>query len=182
MSVSNNPRTSPDELYQRQMKSYRRTRSAILESAKNSLATQGFAATSMIDIADSAEISRATLYNHFRDKGSVYRALLESEIERVFQLIEVENSPVDGLAQISQQISADPAFATMRRTDPAVLTQLLTRFEDPLWQQISAELKSLLRTESQSELARLWLVGQVLQPLTLEQSREQANIINSSFK
>lgn len=179
MSVSNNPRTSPDELYQRQMKSYRRTRSAILESAKKSLETQGFAATSMIDIADTAEISRATLYNHFRDKSSVYRALLESEVERVFQMIDVENSPVDGLAQISQQISADPAFATMRRTDPGVLTQLLTRIEDPLWQRVKTELKRLLHIESQSELARLWLIGQVLQPLTLEQGREQARSISS---
>ena len=179
MSVTANSDTFPDETYQRQMKSYRRTRAAILESAKKSLETQGFASTSMIEIADRAEISRATLYNHFRDKGSVYRTLLEYEVERVFGMIDAHILPEEALSEMSQQISADPALETMRRTDPAVLLHMLTRIEDPLWQKVNQKLKRFVISESGSDIARLWLVGQVLQPLTDEQSREQARAISS---
>jgi AcrR family transcriptional regulator len=167
-----------DEPYKRQMTSYRRTRSAILEGTKYLISTVGIQRTSMIDIADTSEVSRATLYNHFRDKASVLRALLESEMDRVFFAIDSDISPTEALAEISRQISSDPALEMMRRTDLAILTQMLTRIEDPLWQQITHGLNRLLRNEGRSGIARLWLVGQVLQPLTAEQGREQARVIN----
>jgi AcrR family transcriptional regulator len=166
------------EPYKRQMTSYRRTRSAILEGTKTLIATVGLQRTSMIDIADTSEVSRATLYNHFRDKGSVLRALLESEMDRVFLAIDSDISPTEALTEISRQISSDPALEMMRRTDLAVLTQMLMRIEDPLWQQITHVLNRLLRNEGRSDIARLWLVGQVLQPLTAEQGSEQARVIN----
>lgn len=168
-----------DEPYKRQMTSYRRTRSAILEGAKSLIATVGLQRTNMIEIADTSQVSRATLYNHFRDKSSVLRALLESEVARIFQLVDSDISPMEALVGLSQQISTDPALEMMRRTDPAILTQMLTQVEDPLWRQIKEELKRLMRDESRSEIARLWLVGQVLQPISSEQSREQARTIAS---
>ena len=58
---------------------YRRTREAILEGTKSLIEIRGLRATTMIDIADNSEVSRATLYNHFRDKESVLRALLEND-------------------------------------------------------------------------------------------------------
>jgi AcrR family transcriptional regulator len=42
----------------------------------------------MIDIADLSEVSRATLYNHFRDKDAVLYSLLSREVIRLF-----ENAP-----------------------------------------------------------------------------------------
>jgi AcrR family transcriptional regulator len=134
----------------------------------------------MIDIADTSQVSRATLYNHFRDKGSVLRALLESEIDRIFQLVDSDISPADALAGISETISSDPAFEMMRRTDPAILTQILILNEDALWQQINAGLVRLLRDQTRSEIARLWLIGQVLQPLSAEQGRSQSKAIASA--
>jgi AcrR family transcriptional regulator len=163
------------------MTSYRRTRSAILEGTKSLIATVGLQRTNMIDIADTSEVSRATLYNHFRDKSSVLRALLESEMDRVFLAIDSDISPTEALSEISRQISSDPALAMMRRTDPAVLMRLLTQVEDPLWQQITHVLNGLLRSESRSDIARLWLVGQVVQPLTSEEGRKQAREITSSI-
>lgn len=160
------------------MTSYRRTRSAILEGTKSLIATVGLQKTNMIDIADTAEVSRATLYNHFRDKASVVRALLESEVERVLLAIDADISPAEALAAISRHISTDPALEMMRRTDPAVLTQMLTRIADPLWQQINEGFVRLLRDQNRSEIARLWLIGQVLQPLDVDQSREQAKLIS----
>lgn len=163
------------------MTSYRRTRSAILEGTKSLIATVGLQRTNMIDIADTSQVSRATLYNHFRDKGSVVRALLESEIDRIFQLIDSDISPADALLEISRAISSDPALEMMRRTDPAVLTQILTRTEDSLWQQINSGLVRLLGNENRSEIARLWLIAQVMQPLGADQGRTQSRAIASTI-
>ncbi len=168
-----------DEPYKRQMTSYRRTRSAILEGAKSLIASVGLQRMNMIEIADTSEVSRATLYNHFRDKGSVLRALLESEVERVFQLVDSDIAPAEGLAELSLAISSDAALKTMRVVDSGLVTQMLARTDDSLWVQIDLELNRLLGNGVRSGVARLWLIGQVLQPLTPEQSREQARAIAS---
>lgn len=159
------------------MTSYRRTRSAILEGTKNLIASVGLQRTNMIDIADASEVSRATLYNHFRDKGSVLRAVLESEIERVFRVSEM--SPSEALRTISHEISTDPALDMMRKTDVGALAQLLVQVDDPLWKQVDASLGKLLGDENVATIARLWLVGQVLQPLNASEIQEQARVIVS---
>lgn len=179
MTITDNSLEQIDEPYQRQMTSYRRTRGAILEGAKSLLASVGMQRANMVDIADTAQVSRATLYNHFRDKNAVMRALLESEVERVFQVADSDVSPEEALARISIEISSDPALATMRATDPALLTQILTHGEDQLWEQIRIGLSVLIKESLSAELARLWLIGQVMQPLTREQSCRQANLIHS---
>lgn len=163
------------------MTSYRRTRSAILEGTKSLIATVGLQRTNMIDIADTSQVSRATLYNHFRDKGSVVRALLESEIDRIFQLVDSDISPADAILEISRAVSSDTALEMMRKTDPAVLTSILTQTQDPLWQQINAGLVRLLGNENRSEIARLWLIAQVMQPLGIDQGRAQSRAIASTI-
>ena len=159
------------------MTSYRRTRSAILEATKNLIAMHGLQVTSMIEIADTAEVSRATLYNHFRSKESVIRGLLEYEVGRILQLANDEISPTQALARISIEISADPALATMRAYDPALLTQLLSAGADPLWVQIHSGLVQALLSPQKVELALRWLIGQFFAPLTPEQSAAQARAI-----
>lgn len=168
-----------DEPYKRQMTSYRRTRSAILEGTKTLISTVGLQRTNMIDIADTSQVSRATLYNHFRDKASVVRALLESEVDRIFQLIDSDISPSDALLEISRAVSCDPALAMMRKTDAGALAQLLIRQDDPLWQHVDSGLKRLLRDGNVASVAQLWLVGQVLQPLSSQQIHDQSEAIAS---
>lgn len=166
-----------DEPYKRQMTSYRRTRSAILEGAKSLIASVGLQRMNMIEIADTSQVSRATLYNHFRDKGSVLRALLESEVDRVFQLVDSDIPPAEALTAISRAISSDNALKTMRETDTGLVTQMLARTDDPLWHQIGEGLRRLTGDKDMSDIARLWLIGQVLQPITPEQSREQSQAL-----
>jgi AcrR family transcriptional regulator len=161
------------------MTSFRRTRSAILEATKNLIALHGLQITSMVEIADAAEVSRATLYNHFRSKESVMRALLDFEIERILQLAQDEDSPTQALARISMEISSDPALATMRVYDPALLTQLLTAGVDPLWQKSQQGLVQLLHSPQTVELILRWLIGQIFAPLTPEQSTHQAGVITA---
>ena len=66
--------------YQRQGAIHRRTEEAILSTTKSLIAQKGLTATSMIDISAESQVSRATLYNHYRDKNAVVQALLASEL------------------------------------------------------------------------------------------------------
>lgn len=48
-----------------------RTRASILEAARTGFASKGVAATTMEDIAEAAQVSRATLFNYFTGKGEI---------------------------------------------------------------------------------------------------------------
>ena len=58
--------------------SSQRTRSAILMGAKVVIAEVGSYESNMVDIAARAQVSRATVYNHFADKEEMMFSLLES--------------------------------------------------------------------------------------------------------
>jgi len=72
---------------------HRRTESAILEGTKSLIALHGVSNISMIDIADASEVSRATLYNHYRDKNAVLEALITLEVEKLVDLVEPSQRP-----------------------------------------------------------------------------------------
>jgi AcrR family transcriptional regulator len=52
------------------------TRQALLDAAAASFAVQGFAATSIADIAASARVTKGAVYHHFPDKRSLFEAVL----------------------------------------------------------------------------------------------------------
>lgn len=53
-----------------------RTRSAILAAAENYFSRLGFAATRLEDIADELELTRAALFYYFKDKQTLYDAMI----------------------------------------------------------------------------------------------------------
>jgi AcrR family transcriptional regulator len=166
VSLADNSLIPQEETYQRQMTSYRRTRSAIMDSVRRCLEIQGYTATSMIDIADTAEVSRATLYNHFRDKESVFRAFFAHELDRIFNEAKREPTRESALRVLATAMSTDPIFETSRRSDPALLTLALSAKSDPLWGRLRVELDGIFGEKS--ELVLTWLLGQALQPLDSE--------------
>ena len=81
------------------------------------------------------------------------------------------------MRRIALEISTDQALERMRKSDSAALAQLLIQREDPLWEQVNIGLNKLLGDERVATIARLWLVGQVLQPLSTAQIHEQTEVI-----
>ena len=72
-----------------------RSHIAILAGAKTVISEVGSYESNMIDIAARAEVSRATVYNHFADKEEMMLTLLESEIQRLAALAQKSASPRD---------------------------------------------------------------------------------------
>jgi AcrR family transcriptional regulator len=170
----------PLNKYAPQVANHRRTQVAILEGAKSLIATVGLKKMSMIEIADISQVSRATLYNHYRDKDSVLRALCESETERFVNLARNSTSAIDALEKLSVEISQDKALENMRKNDPESLTLFLSSQEDRLWKAVSSAISLVVVDPVVSELTVRWLIGQALHPLTPSQSRQQAEVIIKS--
>ena len=168
----------PLNKYAPQVATHRRTQNAILEATKELIATTGLRKMSMIEIADVSEVSRATLYNHYRDKDSVIRSLCESEMQRLVEIAQAAPDVTSALEQISIEVSADKALAAMRRQDPDFLTLALSAQSDTLWRAFAIAMGHLLGQEK-GELATRWLIGQALHPINTTQSRTQAEAITS---
>lgn len=168
----------PLNKYAPQVATHRRTQSAILAATKRIIITTGVKKMSMIEIADVSEVSRATLYNHYRDKESVIRSLCEAEMQRLVVIAQAAPDATSALEQISIEISQDKALAAMRVQDPDFLTIALSAQTDMLWKAFSIAMAHLLGNEK-SELATRWLIGQALHPISSAQSRAQAEAITA---
>ncbi len=153
---------------------HRRTEAAILEGTKALIARSGISGLSMIEIADHSEVSRATLYNHFRDKEAVLAALVASEVERLAELARTAGTPADALESLSLSISNDSALAAMRLHDADLLVAAMTNTASEHYITIAKIIFGATKSEAGTGIAMRWLLGQVMQPITAQQSREQA--------
>ena len=68
-----------------------RTRQAILDAAYNLIIEQGYAATSMRQIAERAGLALGGIYNHFPSKADVFRTII-LERHPFFQILPLLNS------------------------------------------------------------------------------------------
>ena len=127
----------------------------------------------MLDIAARAEVSRATVYNHFSDKEEMMRSLLESEIMRLSEIAKKAPTKRDALYGLSIEISRDPALRRMVLTDPLDIAKFVTITDHPLWKLIQSNLESLFGESAGVVLH--WLIGQVASPLTPTESAKQAD-------
>jgi AcrR family transcriptional regulator len=61
------------------------TRDAIIAAAFDCFRTQGLRRTTIVDIARTAEVSRSTFYEYFRDKETIVEACAESASQRFYR-------------------------------------------------------------------------------------------------
>ena len=163
--------------YSLQANAHRRTEEAILAGTKDLISRKGISGLSMIEIADHSEVSRATLYNHYRDKSAVISALITAEVEFMIELANKAGTPADALEKLSLYISTDGALASMRMHDKEALTEMLSHAEHPLYVDLAKCLFGATKSAAGTGIAMRWLMGQALQPLTPAQSREQAELL-----
>jgi AcrR family transcriptional regulator len=134
----------------------------------------------MIDIAARAQVSRATVYNHFADKEEMMLSLLESEILRLADLAKAATSTKDALLVLSREISGDVALRKMTVTDPTDIAAFITIGAHPLWAVVQESLTKIFGLDNSSLVLR-WLLGQVASPLTPAESAHQAEQISSAL-
>jgi AcrR family transcriptional regulator len=169
--------------YQYQHSLHRKTRNALVTTALALIAEKGLAQTNMIEIADRARVSRASLYNHFRDKNEVFLAVVDMEVERIAQLALRERDVASRLAILSREISSHGALAMALAKDPGPLATLLARHEGDLWTKIFQGVASVVTSDSAgTSLVLRWLIGQIFIPLSPEHSDAQSRKIAEAIR
>lgn len=162
------------------MATAQRSRIAILAGAKEVIAKVGSYESLMNEIAEKAEVSRATIYNHFSDREELMYALLASEVERLISIADSAPSKKDALYQLSRAISDDAALAKMVETDHDDIVALTTITDHPLWIDIHRAFAKIFGDDENSVgLVLRWLIAQVTSPLTLSQSEIQSTRLAS---
>lgn len=174
--------SQPASTYQYQHSLHRKTRNALVTTALELIGEKGLAQTNMIEIADRARVSRASLYNHFRDKNEVFLAVVELELERIVQLALREREVAARLAIVSREISGNKALATAVAKDSGTIAGLLARHDGELWSKIFQGLASVVASDSAgTALVLRWLIGQIFIPLSPEHSDAQSSKIAAAI-
>ena len=99
-----------------------RTRAALMSGAAAAVATAGTRIT-MAQVATSAGVAKATLYNHFRTRDAVLAALVLHQVEQIVQAQEGK-ALTDALTGAASAISTHPVRAGLARVEPAALAAL----------------------------------------------------------
>ncbi|WP_448627435.1 TetR family transcriptional regulator [Geodermatophilus sp. URMC 64] len=138
-----------------------RTRRGLLDGAARAFAASGLRRATMQSIASAAGVAKATLYNHFRTKDEVARALLATELDRLTSLA-AGLPPDQALAALADECAGHPVLRRLAETEPELLAGLLGTDR---WPEVSGRLASALAVDDEAaELAARWLLGVVLQP------------------
>ena len=161
-----------EELYARQHGTYRTVHESIIVAAKKLIAEHGFRAMNVVDLASEAEVSRATLYNHFRDKEAIGIALAQYEVEGALAFL---GTPADFLINFATLISQSEVLKALREHDRDLLpTIFMPNYDEvagPIWRQVGEVLNH--RIGEAAPIAFIWLVGQALAPLSVESIKTQ---------
>lgn len=100
---------------------------AILSAAKQLFGERGYAGTSMDAVASTASVSKLTVYSHFGDKDTLFRAAVRARCTELFP---------DDLYLTDETTSVDKALLTIARHH----AQLMTSQESVgIWRAISSD-------------------------------------------
>lgn len=81
-----------------------KTRTKLVDVARQLFAKKGLDDTTMNDIALASEKGRRTLYTYFKNKEEIYYAVIEAEMERLTEALKEvsgnENDPIDRIVEI----------------------------------------------------------------------------------
>src|SRR3954451_13333709 len=77
-----------------------RTRTSLLDAARELFAEQGVDATRVGDISERADVGAGSFYNHFTDKEAIVVAIITEAAEQQGRLVDVLTADVDDPARV----------------------------------------------------------------------------------
>ena len=168
--------------YARQRDTSNKSRVAILAGAKLVIAKVGNYQSNIADIAVSAQVAKATIYNQFADKAEMMESLVESEVIRLTELALAAGSRQEALALLSNAISQDLALRKLVESDPSDIARLVTITNHPTWVLVHQGIAKVFGADSAAcGVILRWLIGQIASPITEEESVAQARRLAASL-
>ena len=155
------------------------TRSTILKAAIHLFSRQGYEGVSMRNIAEAVNITTPALYNHFKNKQSLYLAAIsdtfENKSELLLQALPGQEKPLLRLhrfiTQLSQVLHDDPDFHRLMQRelldgDEERLRYLAQEIFGALFQQMM-ELLVELNPDCDAHSLAVIIIGMVQKPYEL---------------
>jgi AcrR family transcriptional regulator len=126
-------------------------RARILDAAEDRFAWNGYDATSLADVAEAAEITKAVIYDHFDSKPELYVCILEQRSSELVALVYERMDALDqsDSAEDSLRAALDAFFAFADRRPTA--WRLL--FRDPPAETVIAKACAALRETASAAVA-----------------------------
>ncbi len=123
------------------------TQDRIIEATLGLITQHGLSSVTMVEIARTAGIARATLYNHYPDVATILADAAthhnNEAIAGLHQTLAVVSSPTDTIQQLVRFVAAIPGHGHTLQTHhglPPELGQQLSAFDDELERQIQRTL------------------------------------------
>jgi AcrR family transcriptional regulator len=160
-----------------------RTRDGLLDGALACIQRDGLRHTTMAGIAVRSGVAKATLYNHFRTKPDLLRALVLREAERIAvraRAAREAGSVADALDQAAGDVAALTAVRRVADSEPGALAPLLAPSDTPGWEAVRMQAGSALGHPADGPLVDLvlrWLAGQLLVPAPVTARRATAELL-----
>ena len=152
-----------------------RTRRAILDAVEECVLDLGVRGTTMGRIAATGGVAKATLYNHFRTKDDVLRALVEARVAAL--AAQCAGRPAaEALAHAARVLGGSAVLRRVAEQEPALLVPLLAPGEGRGWQ-AAREAVAQVVPAAHVDLVLRWLVSQLLWPLPPDAARSQAETL-----
>ena len=105
------------------------TREKILETATRLFSTQGFANTSLSQVAKEAQVSKALIFWHFENKETLFRTALQRTLEPYFINVAGDLEGLSEVDQIKRLIDEYYAFVSRNMYSVKFLMSLILREE-----------------------------------------------------
>ena len=150
-----------------------RSRAGILDGARQCILQYGTRKSTMGDIARVGGVAKATLYNHFRDKGELYAALVDAEVEVLIgrcasAYAAAPGDPlVAGLSAAALGVTEHSVLRYIAQNEPLVLGTMSQLGAGAGWQRARAYAAELLgadRPSGASDLAVRWVISHAAWP------------------
>lgn len=142
-----------------------RSRSAILDGARQAVAVDGVKIT-MGQVATTAGVAKATLYNHFRTREDVLGALLIDELQGLVAALSGLALP-EALTRAAVAVSEDPLLEALGGQDMTTLAALArVDVRTPGWALVADALDRMLRQAGRGGTPTVlrWLSSFVIAP------------------
>ncbi len=138
-----------------------RSRRSILKASRKLFSVQGYDETFIEDIADLAEVSKATVYNYFPDKDSLLIGIVEEVEENIEDYLENELSAETNALDRVRRVLAELVFASLQYPDLTRRIVFLNSNRSSTLYGTLSEIKALLHKLVASAQADGYLTAEV---------------------
>ena len=148
-----------------------RSRSSIIAGARQTVPILGIRRTTMLAVARQAGVSKATLYNHVRDKDELLLLLIADGCQRAAAAAAAAGSVAsERLAAAAAVVADDEVLVALRGREPAALVPMLAIGAGPAWKSVREHTREMLTSagldddHDNVDLTLRWLMSYVLTP------------------